>query len=316
MHQFNEHHPELKGFSAYFAQEIFPFLEARDADRKASLKKAMIYCSLVGVLALIVIVVLALKMGHTNFLIFIAFGSVMIIGALYSYLIKDVRSFTKAKIVGGICSFVGWRFRAHPTGENLALWSALKLIPAGYEVASRMHNRRFYFEDEIFGEAHGATFKSVETKLVRKGDKSSVTEFHGQLMSITFPRAFSGRTIVLRDKGFLQGKKKGDMKRVGLVDPVFEKIFEAYGTDQVEARYLLTPVFMQTLVDLENSVQGKNIRFGFSGNQLFIAVETKNQFEAGSMFEPLTNPARTQKILDEIGAVYDVVDVVSRSKRG
>jgi len=40
------------------------------------------------------------------------------------------------------------------------------------------------------------------------------------------------------------------MKRVGLVDPVFEKIFEAYGTDQVEARYLLTPTFMQRLVRL------------------------------------------------------------------
>jgi len=34
------------------------------------------------------------------------------------------------------------------------------------------------------------------------------------------------------------------------------------------------------------------------------------------MFEPLTSPARTQKILDEFGAVYDIVDVVSRAKRG
>ena len=106
------------------------------------------------------------------------------------------------------------------------------------------------------------------------------------------------------------------MKCVGLVDPVFEKIFEAFGTDQVEARYLLTPVFMQTLVDLENSINGKNIRFGFDKNQLFIAVETNDQYEAGSMFKPLIDPARTQKILDEIGAVYDVVDIVSRAKRG
>ena len=62
----------------------------------------------------------------------------------------------------------------------------------------------------------------------------------------------------------------------------FSKIFEAYGTDQVETRYLLTPTFMQRLVDLEQSVDGKKIRFAFTGGQLLIAVETENRYEAGS----------------------------------
>jgi len=132
----------------------------------------------------------------------------------------------------------------------------------------------------------------------------------GQLMTLTFPRKFLGRTVVLRDKGFLQGKKKGDMKRVGLADPVFEKIFEAYSTDQVAVS-----VFMQKLVDLERSVDGKKIRFGFVDGQLLIVVETPNRFEAGSMLKPLMAPERTQKILDEIGAVYDVVDGVMSSNR-
>lgn len=44
--------------------------------------------------------------------------------------------------------------------------------------------------------------------------------------------------------------------------------------------------------------------------QLLIAVETENRYEAGSMFEPLTATGRTQKILDEIGAIYDIIDGV------
>jgi len=96
----------------------------------------------------------------------------------------------------------------------------------------------FPFEDQMSGQAHGAEFNSVEVHLERKGDKSWHTVMLGQLMTLTFPRKFLGRTVVLRDKGFLQGKKKGDMKRVGLADPVFEKIFEAYSTDQVESRYI------------------------------------------------------------------------------
>ena len=98
------------------------------------------------------------------------------------------------------------------------------------------------------------------------------------------------------------------MKRIGLVDPVFEKLFEAYGTDQVEGRVILNPAFMQRMVDLEKAVQGKKIRYGFDQDKLYIAVETPDQFEAGSMFKPLDAPDRTQKILDEIGAVYNVVD--------
>ena len=98
------------------------------------------------------------------------------------------------------------------------------------------------------------------------------------------------------------------MKRIGLADPVFEKMFEAYGTDQVEGRVILDPAFMQRMVDLETSIDGSNIRFGFDQDKLFIAVETPDQFEAGSMLKALDRPERTQKILDEIGAVFDVVD--------
>ena len=43
MHQFNEHHPELKGFSEYFHAEIFPLLAAQDGQRREALGKAKLY---------------------------------------------------------------------------------------------------------------------------------------------------------------------------------------------------------------------------------------------------------------------------------
>ena len=315
-HQFNEHHPELKGFSQYFFDEIAPILYARENDRKKAIVKATQYSVLIAV----VVVAFWVFSKWANFskdayLYSAMIGGGLIVG-MFGWQFRSLESFTKEKIVGGICSYVGWAFVAEPRQPILEQWSSLMLIKKGYEAGKINNNRNVWVEDEISGEAHGAVFKSVEVRLTRSSGDDDVTDFGGQLMSITFPREFTGRTVVLRNKGFLKGKKKGDMKRVGLVDPVFEKIFEAYGTDQVEARYLLTPVFMQTLVDLENSINGKNIRFGFDKNQLFIAVETDDQYEAGSMFKPLIDPARTQKILDEIGAVYDMVDIVSRAKRG
>jgi len=320
MHQFNEHHSELKGFSAYFHEEIFPLLAAQDGQRREALGKAKLYGAVIVVLTLVIAAFILITSQRPNFIFFVLAGGGMGVFALYSWLMKSVRGATKDKIVGGICTYVGWVFQAEARDKpDLALLAAYGLLPKGYQQKSSggidwSSGKRASFEDQMSGEAHGAHFTSVETHLERKNDDNWQTVFRGQIMTLTFPRKFLGTTVVLRDKGMFQRKKRGELKRVGLVDPVFEKIFEAYSTDQVESRYLLDPAFMQKLVDLERSVDGKNIRFGFIQGQLLIVVETPNRFEAGSMLKPLTAPDRTQKILDEVGAVYDIVDGVMKPK--
>jgi len=318
MHQFNEHHPELKGFSEYFHAEIFPLLAAQEGQRKEALRKAKLYGAGIGVLAAVLASLAYFITKEINLTVFTLFVGVMAILSLYAWLMKSIRGETKDRIVGGICKYVGWRFQAEVTDKpDLELLATYGLLPKGYH--QKVHSgidwnnsKRASFEDQMSGEAHGAQFISVETHLERESDDSWTTVFRGQVMMLTFPRKFLSKTVVLRDKGMFQRKKRGDMKRVGLADPVFEKIFEAYSTDQVESRYLLDPVFMQKLIDLERSVDGKKIRFGFIDGQLLIVVETPNRFEPGSMLQPLTTPERTQKILDEVGAVYDVVDGVMK----
>jgi len=309
MHQFDEHHAELKGFSKYFHDEIFPLLAAQDGSRRAALSKAKIYGAAIAGIAALIAIFLYMRSNNVRLIVFALGGGVVANLGLYSWLMKSVRGHAKERIVSAICAFIGWTFRSAITDKpDLDLLGNYGLIPKGFNVTGS--GKRTSFEDQMSGQAHGAQFKSVEAHLERKHDDNWSTVFRGQIMTLTFPRQFLGQTVVLRDKGMFQRKKRGDMKRVGLVDPVFEKIFEAYSTDQVEARYLLDPIFMQKLVDLERSVDGKKIRFGFIEGQLFIVVETPNRFEAGSMLKPLTAPDRTQKILDEVGAIYDIVDAV------
>ena len=310
MHQFDEHHPELKGFSKHFHEEIFPLLAAQDSSRRVAVRKAKIFGTLIVVIAIVLAIFIFLRTDKFQLGFFaLFFGGAGSFG-LYKKLTKTVKSYAKGKIVSGICTFIGWMFQEKVTLKpDLDLLGQYALIPKGFGSKSSS-SYRASFEDQMSGAAHGAEFHSVESHLERKSDDDWVTAFRGQIMTLTFPRKFLGQTVVLRDKGMFQRKKHGDMKRVGLVDPVFEKIFEAYSTDQVESRYLLDPAFMQKLVDLERSVDGKKIRFGFIEGQLLIVVETKNRYEAGSMLKPLTAPERTQKILDEIGAIYDIVDAV------
>jgi hypothetical protein len=126
-----------------------------------------------------------------------------------------------------------------------------------------------------------------------------------------FPRSFAGVTVVRRDNGIfnLLGGEPG-MKRVGLEDPVFEKAFEVWGTDQVEARYLVHPAFMQRLLDLETRLKGSRLRCAFEQGDLIIAIEGGNLFEPGDLFKPLIDVTRAKRIVDEIGSVVRVLDEV------
>lgn len=309
MHQFDEHHVEFEGFSDFYAREILPALERDETARLEAIKKAQLSWPAIGAVAAVGLAI-AWYFGATlPIYAFITIGAGGGMVAASKYFLEGVRSATKDNIMGGICRFLGWSFSEKvEQSTHLDTYLGLELLPKSYD--------RVSYEDRVTGAAHGAQFELYEAHLEKrhrtKNGERWETKFRGQLLVLDFDRKFLGRTVVLRDKGMFNRKAKGEMKRVGLVDPVFEKIFEAYGTDQVEARYLLTPTFMQRLVDLENSVDGKNIRFGFDGGQLLIAVETKNRYEVGSMFKPLIDTARTQKILDEIGAIYDVIDGVMK----
>lgn len=305
MHQFEENHPEFKGFSERYEQFVRPTLKARDAARKKAVRNSFIVGSLLAMLISAVGAYLFFVLDETLFGVMIWAAAIASMWVVFALMTDDIRSETKDRIVGAVTDHIGWTFETTVPMFDLTPYLVHYLLPKSHDRAS--------FEDRMFGQAHGARFESVEAHLEKRsrdsdGDEKWKTVFRGQLMRIDFPTKTFGRTVVLRDKGWFNAKTQGDMKRVGLVDPVFEKAFEAYGTDQVEARVILDPVFMQRMVDLEHSVDGKKIRFAFVDNDLFIAVETGDRYEAGSMFKPLDAPERTQKILDEIGAIYDIVD--------
>lgn len=176
---------------------------------------------------------------------------------------------------------------------------------------------RSKFEDCFSGERFGCRFELYEAHLEderrdKDGDRSYVTVFRGQLIKIAFPKAFHGVTIVRRDAGILNAMRAwgSEFKRVGLLDSRFERAFEVYSNDQVEARYLVHPVFMERLLELETIFKGKAVRCAFEAGDLLVAVEGGDKFEAGSMFKPLGDPERARKLISEISHVFKLIDAV------
>lgn len=179
---------------------------------------------------------------------------------------------------------------------------------------------RSKFEDLFSGHYKNSAFELYEGHLEQrhtdsKGRTRYTTVFRGQLIRMHFPREFLGVTIVRRDAGvfnvFGGGKAQGQkLQRVGLVDSRLEKAFEVWGTDQVEARYLLHPVMMERLLELETKLHGKRLRCAFEAGDLLVAVEGGNLFEPGDLFKPLVDPARARRLVNEISGVFGVMDQV------
>lgn len=180
-----------------------------------------------------------------------------------------------------------------------------------YDVLSKAallpsHDRR-RFEDLIEGERAGAKFSLVEARLDTSGDNGS-TVFKGILLHVEYPQRFSGRTLMARSGWWKRGKGAGDLKKVDLTSRELAEAFTVWSSDQVEARALLSPDRMERLIALERHFSGGKLRGLFDQGHMTLALEADNQFEAGSVFQPLVDPRRFSSALSELGLVCDLID--------
>ncbi len=295
------------GFESLYAGRIEPCFAANEADRVAAVATLKRRAWIGAPFALGIAILAGIGFQQTSWGLAILFFAGFAVG-LWAYApVGAVRERVKTQSLMSIAEAMGATFSlAVPNPPALARLRALDLLPS--------YNRSS-FEDLFCGAHHGASFDLYEAHLQQRRSNgkrtTTVTVFRGQVIRLSFPRKFEGVTIVRRDAGmfnFLGGL--GELKRVGLVDPKFEKVFEVYATNQVEARFLVHPAFMERLMELEAALKGQRLRCGFEEGDLLIAIEGANLFEPGSMFSPLVDRARAKRIVDELASVMRVIDAV------
>jgi hypothetical protein len=129
-------------------------------------------------------------------------------------------------------------------------------------------------------------------------DRRDVTVFKGVILTLRFARDFHGVTLVERQRlrltlfGDSQTKNGMKLDRVKMVDPRFEKSFDVYGSDPVEARYLVHPAYCERLVALEERFQGKSLKALFHKGDVVVVVDSEDLFESASL-----NPDRDRDLL-------------------
>jgi hypothetical protein len=290
---------------AFYAASLAPYLEGREKDRRGAVANFALLVGPLGALALAVLVLGPFGGANREVAAVIAGGAVVAGISLVNRTRRDIAG----GLLGMIAAELGFDYRAAPGRpffyERL---KELRLVP-GHDLDN--------WEDEVRGRHAAAGFALAEGVLKKRSGgrrKRERVVFRGQVLAIDYPKRFLGRTILLRDAGPFNGLRKPgpEFTRVGLSSPQFEKAFEAWSTDQVDAHALLDPVALERFLELERLFRGKRLRAAFAEGRLYIAIETGDRLNLGTMFAPLANPARVEKILKEFDLVFDLIDVAVR----
>ena len=89
----------------------------------------------------------------------------------------------------------------------------------------------------------------------------------------------------------------------------FEKKYDVFTDDEVEARYLITPSLMERLNNIKLSFKANKISASFYNDKFFIALHTnKDLFSIGSLTKPAYDPNQIFQMFEEMMSIYRLID--------
>ena len=170
-------------------------------------------------------------------------------------------------------------------------------------------------EDMMSGEVQGvrvsfSDFYAAEKVCTKNGTRTDV-KFHGVLFVADFHKRLNCEVRVCH-KNSRNLRRYG--QRANMDDVKFEEFFDVYTTDQVGARYALTPLLMQRLTEVYLRL-GSQINAVLREDKIYVAIETWRD-----NFEPridcsLKQDATIEIYVDEIGALVGIVSELNLNRK-
>jgi hypothetical protein len=294
---------EGASFDQLYTAKIEPELVKREAERQRAQRTFLL--SLAGAVVLVYLENLLSPVAtggrYTSVAGWLAIATVVVVASLGYRPLAAVGKNAKVAVLQALCGPLGIVYAADgKDAPAFAEYRALNLLPAFNEKA---------FQDFFTGRRGEVDFSLCEAVLHAGSGKSRHVAFQGQLFRLVTPRRLASTTVVLRNSGWANRFEcPSGLQPVGLEDPTFNKAFCVFGSDQVEAREILTPTFMERLDALEASYAAAHIRCAFTNAELLIAFEAPNRFEIGNLFSNLVQRERVEAIARNLDEVFQLID--------
>ncbi len=291
--------------------------ELRDSTRKKALTVTGV------IIATAMVITAALVAAADAFLPFIPILGIVLAVAIYAAMMHGVKLKYKKLVVPSLLKDIDPGLAYNPTG----------CIPKEEFRRSKIFSNAisvYAGEDLVFGTYKGIPVRFSELKVQEKHGSGKNTTYHtffkGIFLIADFNKDFRYSHWVLPDTAeaafgqvfgnFLQKINlpgRGHMTR--LEDPAFEKKFVVYTENDVEARYILSPKLMHTMLNLSERFRkgASRIGFAFMNSNVYIAIPIesgRDLFEMPSKGDLGEETARkTQEELRDILSVFDTMEL-------
>ena len=302
----------------FYQTDLLQDLRILEDQRKAALQKVL-YVGGIGLAVGLIGLVLFLRTGPVGIVFLV--GAVIVTGIVGSRLTKGFRSNFKSGVIAKLVRFLDENLRYSPDqGISKPVFQTTDLF--------KQHIDRYSSEDHVSGKV-GATemvFSEVHAEYKTKDNKGHTqwhTIFRGILFIGDFNKHFRGKTVVLPDTAQrllgslgqkLQSWTPGRDDLIKLEDPEFEREFVVYGSDQIEARYILSTSLMERILQFKGKT-GKRIYLSFVGSRVFVAVPyNKNLFEP-RLFSTLLDFGPIAQYFEDLQLAIGIVEDLNLNTR-
>jgi len=281
-----------QSFADVFAQEIAPHLEGLENQRQDRLRKT--YARLGGTaFAVVILAVIIWFTWHP-----VGGFAILALGLLIGHFwgLQPARRHRRAVrdlFVPPLCRYLGQVEYQRKPKDRFDLERVRRSgITGGFQRAK--------LEDLFIGRYRDTDYRMVEARLKKRRRRDSNnqrarTVFRGLLCEASVPAAFEGVTLLVGDKGSL-GNRVVDLARktftgaepVHLDHAAFEDRYQVYSTRPGEARSLLQPGLLDTLLALSDELGREAVNCAFVEGCFVIALpQRENLFEVGRLHRSL-----------------------------
>ncbi len=264
-----------------YNQKLAPHLQSVENDR-LYIKKRVIATLVIALLLLFGVAIIPNQIAMWVVIVTLLLTLLWTAGtAIVSYF--TYRHEFKEKVVKEVVRFINTSYKydayQHINVDDFNLSNLFKKaeMSRGDDfITGNIHKTQFSYSEIIAGSVPN---NNQNTKI------KSV--FRGLFFYADFNKELVGETYVLPDSAekllgkigqkFQSVNSKGELVKLENIE--FEKQFVVYGSSQVEARYVLTPVMMEAITKIQNKFKLK-LHFSFIGSRVNCALKfDKNLFE-------------------------------------
>lgn len=311
----------FKEFNNFITNDFSSVLSVLEEERKTYWKYFL--KNLVLSISAVSIIMLGAQ-GFVNFLLSIIILFVFIFFAHKRYSVYRVHY--KEKLIGGMVKFI----------DNSLSYSPFDYIPETKFLNSNIFNitpDRYSGSDYVSGKiGHteiefslvNAEYRTETTRTDNDGHTHTKEQWHtifkGFFFIADFNKHFSSQVLLWPDtsKGLLKFLKKkfsflSGWQVINLEDTEFEKYYIAYGKDQVEARYILSPNLIRRIIDYRKKYNRK-IYISFKDSLMYVGISGSFTFSP-PVLRGIKDYQRLKEIYETLSMVISIVDEFNLNTR-